>query len=114
MSDCIFCKIAEGQIPASKVYEDELICAFNDISPQAPVHALIIPKAHIADANSITEQTAAVVGHIFAHAGEIAEKLGVAASGYRIISNCGSDAGQTVAHLHFHLLGGKDMGEKLV
>ena len=114
MADCIFCKIIAGEIPSKKVYEDEQIYAFEDINPQTPVHVLIVPKAHIASANELNEDNAAVVAHIFAAAGKIAHRLGVAESGYRIINNCGDDAGQTVHHLHFHLLGGRSLGEKLV
>lgn len=114
MADCIFCKILAGEIPSQKVYEDDQIYAFEDINPQTPVHVLIVPKAHIASANELTQDNAAVVAHIFAAAGQIARQLGVAESGYRIINNCGDDAGQTVHHLHFHLLGGRSLGEKLV
>lgn len=114
MSDCIFCKIIAGEVPSSKVYEDDLIYAFRDISPQTPVHVLIVPKEHIANTNEITSQNAVAVARIFERAGEIASKLGVAQSGYRMITNCGADAGQTVNHLHFHLLGGRSLGEKLV
>ena len=109
MSDCIFCKIAAGEIPSNKVYEDENVYAFYDISPAAPVHVLIIPKTHIPSANALTEENAAVVGHIFTVAAQLAEKLGIAEKGYRIVNNCGEDGGQTVQHLHFHLLGGRSL-----
>lgn len=106
--DCIFCKIAAGEIPSKKVYEDEKLLAFYDLDPQAPVHVLIIPKAHIASANELTEQNSAVVGEIFLLAAKLAKELGLD-NGYRIVNNCGQDGGQTVQHLHFHLLGGRSM-----
>lgn len=108
--DCLFCKIINGDIPSDKVYEDELVYAFRDISPAAPTHVLIIPKAHIASANEINEENEAVVAHIFSVAGKLAKQLGIADSGYRIVNNCGKDGGQTVGHLHFHLLGGRNLG----
>lgn len=104
--DCLFCKIIAGEIPSTKVYEDELVFAFRDIAPQAPTHVLVVPKAHIADCNGITEENSAVVAHIFAVIPKIAAAEGLT-NGYRVVSNCGSDAGQTVQHLHFHILGGK-------
>ena len=112
--DCIFCKIIAGEIPSTKVYEDDLIYAFRDINAQAPEHVLIVPKAHMASANEITAENSAVVAHIFAKISEIAALVGIKDDGYRIINNCGKNGGQTVMHLHFHLLGGKDLGEKLV
>lgn len=114
MSNCIFCKIIAGEIPSNKVYEDELIYAFRDINPQAPVHVLIVPKMHIDSANAISAENSAVVAHIFSKVSEIAALVGVKDEGYRIINNCGENGGQTVLHLHFHLLGGKNLGEKLV
>ena len=107
--DCLFCKIINGDIPSSKVYEDELVYAFRDIEPQAPVHILIIPKEHIASANELTEENASVVAHIFAVAAKIAKAEGIAEGGYRIVNNCGEDGGQTVKHLHFHMLGGRSL-----
>lgn len=107
--DCLFCKIINGEIPSSKVYEDEKVYAFRDIEPQAPVHILIIPKEHIASANELTEENASVVGHIFAVAAKIAKDEGIADGGYRIVNNCGQDGGQTVGHLHFHMLGGRSL-----
>ena len=106
--DCIFCKIIAGDIPSTKVYEDELVFAFRDINPQAPTHILVIPKAHIASVNDITAENSAVVAHIFEVIPAIAaaEKL---TNGYRVVSNCGADAGQTVNHLHFHILGGREL-----
>ena len=104
--DCLFCKIAAGEIPSKKVYEDEQVYAFYDIDPQAPVHVLLIPKAHIASAAEITPENSAVVAHIFEVAAALAKKLGLD-DGFRIVSNCGESAGQTVRHLHFHLMGGR-------
>lgn len=108
MSDCLFCKIMAGEIPSSKVYEDETIYAFRDIAPQAPVHILVVPKDHIADCNAITAENSAVVAHIFEVIPQIAKAEGLT-GGYRVVSNCGPDTGQTVPHLHFHILGGKSL-----
>lgn len=107
--DCLFCKIINGEIPSTKVYEDDMVYAFKDISPIAPVHYLIIPKEHITGANKITPENSKYVAHIFEVAAKIAENEGFSDS-YRVITNCGEDAGQTVHHLHFHLLAGKKMG----
>ena len=106
MNDCIFCKIIHGDIPSTKVYEDELVYAFRDIQPAAPEHILIVPKEHICCANKLAEQHESLVGHIILTAAKIAKDLGFADDGYRIINNCGENAGQTVFHLHFHLLAG--------
>ena len=103
--DCLFCKIIAGEIPSAKVYEDENIYAFNDIAPEAPVHVLIVPKTHICCANAITEENSAYVARIFEKIPEIAKICGLE-NGYRIINNCGEDGGQSVMHLHFHLIGG--------
>lgn len=108
MSDCLFCKILCGEIPSTKVYEDDLVYAFRDINPQAPTHVLVVPKAHIADCNDVTSENSAVVAHIFTVIPEIARAEGLE-NGYRVVSNCGADAGQTVQHLHFHILGGKTL-----
>ena len=108
MENCLFCKIAAGIIPSTKVYEDELVYAFRDIAPQAPTHILVIPKAHIASCNGITAENSAVVAHIFQVIPQIAKEEGLE-NGYRVVSNCGDDAGQTVHHLHFHILGGKKL-----
>lgn len=105
--DCLFCKILNGDIPSSKVYEDETVFAFRDIEPQAPTHILIIPKQHIKSAAEINEENSAVVAHIFEVAAKIAEAEGLT-DGYRIVNNCGDSAGQTVKHLHFHLMGGRE------
>ncbi len=109
MMDCLFCKIAAGEIPSDKVYEDEFIYAFNDISPAAPCHVLIIPKEHIASANDITDENAGVISEIFKIAKKIAIEKGIAEKGYRIVNNCGEDGGQSVKHLHFHLIGGRSL-----
>ena len=106
MSNCLFCKIVAGEIPSTKVYEDELVLAFRDIAPQAPTHILVVPKTHIQDCNGITADNSAVVARIFEVIPQIAKAEGLV-NGYRVVSNCGSDAGQTVSHLHFHILGGK-------
>lgn len=105
MSDCLFCKIIAGQIPSTKVYEDERVYAFRDIAPQAPTHILVIPKVHIPDCNGVTAENSAVIAHIFQVIPAIAKAEGLE-GGYRVVSNCGPDAGQTVQHLHFHILGG--------
>lgn len=107
MSDCLFCKIAAGDIPSKKVYEDELCYAFYDIDPQAPTHFLVIPKEHIRSVSQVDETNAATVGHIFQVIAQVAKDLGLAS--YRVVSNIGPQAGQSVAHLHFHVLSGRDM-----
>ena len=114
MSDCVFCKIIAGEIPSKKVFEDEYVYAFEDINPQAPKHVLAVPKKHIASANEIDADNSKYVAHIFESAKKIAELMGIKNDGYRIINNCGKNAGQTVFHLHFHIMGGCDMGEKLL
>ena len=109
---CIFCKIVAGEIPSTKVYEDESILAFRDIAPMAPTHILVIPKTHIPSVDGITAENSAVVAHIFETIPTIAAKEGLT-SGYRVVSNCGDDAGQTVHHLHFHILGGKKLNVEM-
>ena len=109
MNDCLFCKIIAGEIPSRKVYEDDLCYAFYDISPLAPTHFLVVPKQHIASAAEVTEAEAAVVGHIYAVIARLAEQMGFA-DGFRVVTNCGEAAGQTVRHLHFHVLAGKTLG----
>lgn len=109
MNDCIFCKIAKGEIPSNKVYEDEKILCFHDISPEAPVHVLIIPKEHIECVNDINSENSSVISHVFTTIPEIVKKLGIDKSGYRVVTNTLSDGGQTVHHLHFHLLGGRNL-----
>ena len=112
MSACIFCMIVAGDIPSTKVYEDETVLAFRDINPQAPTHILVIPKAHIPSVDGITAENSAIVSHIFEIIPRIAAAEGLT-GGYRVVSNCGADAGQTVPHLHFHILGGKKLAEKM-
>ncbi len=107
--DCIFCKIVNGEIPSNKAYEDDKVLAFYDLEPQAPVHILIIPKEHIACAADITPENSAVIAHIFEVAAIIAKEKGLD-DGFRIVNNCGDSAGQTVKHIHFHLMGGRDFG----
>ena len=106
--DCLFCKIIAGVIPSTKVYEDDQVLAFRDIAPQAPSHILVIPKEHIPSVDGITAENSGVVAHIFQVIPQIAAAEGLK-DGYRVVSNCGADAGQTVHHLHFHILGGKPL-----
>ena len=106
--DCLFCKIVAGEIPSTKVYEDEKILAFRDIAPMAPTHILVIPKMHIPSVDGVNEENSAVVAHIFSKIPAIAAAEGLV-NGYRVVSNCGPDAGQTVNHLHFHILGGRQL-----
>ena len=109
---CLFCKIVAGEIPSTKVYEDELVYAFRDIAPQAPTHILVIPKEHLASVAEITQFNSHLVGHIFEVIPQIAEAEGLT-GGYRVVSNCGPDAGQTVNHLHFHILGGTELSTNM-
>lgn len=112
MNDCIFCKIAAGEIPSTKVYEDDKLLAFRDINPQAPVHILIIPKQHFESVNALDESSAPIVGEIMLVAKKLAKENGLD-GGYRLITNIGDDGGQTVKHLHFHLIGGVKLSEKM-
>jgi histidine triad (HIT) family protein len=112
MSDCLFCKIISGEIPSTKRYEDEDVIAFNDLYPQAPVHFLVVPKQHIAGAADITSENSAIVGKCFEVIAKITTQEQLA-SGFRVITNCGADAGQTIDHLHFHVLAGKKLGPML-
>ena len=105
--ECIFCKIIKKQIPCEMLYEDDKVIGFKDISPQAPIHVIIVPKQHFADLNCLKQSESEIIGHIFIVAKEIAGTLGIAESGYRIVTNCGEQGGQTVQHIHFHLLGGR-------
>ena len=107
MSDCLFCKIIAGEIPSNKVYEDDLCYAFYDINPQAPTHFLVVPKEHIQSVSAVNEENAPIVGHIFAVIAKLAGELGL--ESYRVVSNIGAQAGQSVFHLHFHVLSGRDM-----
>ena len=107
--DCIFCKIANREIPSDIVYEDDYVAAFKDLDPQAPVHVLVVPKQHIASWNELTAQDGELLSHIVLAVQEVAKITGIYESGYRVVNNCGVDGGQTVGHLHFHLLGGREM-----
>ena len=107
--DCLFCKIVNGEIPSKKVYEDDLVYSFYDIEPQAPFHILIIPKKHITSALEINDGNKDIVGHIFKVAAEIAKEHNIAEGGYRLVTNVGKDGGQTVGHMHFHMLGGRNL-----
>lgn len=110
MNDCLFCKIINGEIPSSKVYEDDLCFAFNDINPQAPVHVLVVPKVHIESVNEINQQNQDVVAHIFTVISKLKDTLNLD-NGYRVVTNIGNDGRQSVKHLHFHILGGKNLTE---
>ena len=114
MEDCIFCKIIKGEIQSKKVFEDDFVYAFYDINPQAKIHVIIVPKHHLESVNSIDETNSLLISKLFEKIPEIAKILGVKENGYRIITNIGENAGQTVKHLHFHLLAGEFLGEKLV
>lgn len=108
--DCIFCKIIEGAIPSKKVFENDSVVAFHDITPQAPIHILVIPKKHIASMNDVESGDFALIGEVHRAAQQIARELGIADTGYRLINNCGKDSGQVVFHIHYHLLGGGQLG----
>ena len=114
MENCLFCKIIKGEIPSTKVYEDEEILAFNDINPVAPIHILVIPKKHITSLAEMDNGDEIIVGKIYNVINEIAKKQGFKDKGYRVIVNCGKDGGQEVMHLHFHLLAGTQLGEKII
>lgn len=111
MSDCLFCKIINGEIPSKKVFENDKVYAFYDIAPQAPVHAVIVPKEHIESTSAITPHNSSAVSAVYEAIPEIAKLLGVDKDGYRIVNNCGKNAGQTVFHIHFHMLGGAEGGK---
>lgn len=113
MSDCLFCKIIAGEIPSTKVYEDETVYAFRDINPQTPVHILVVPKTHIESVAAVTNENKALVADCFAAIAKIAKAEGLD-SGYRVVSNIGEDGGQTVKHMHFHILGGVKMSDRVV
>jgi len=110
--DCIFCKIIKGDIPSAKVYEDELVYAFRDIAPQAPTHILVIPKEHLPSVDAVNAENSGLVAHIFEVIPQIAKAENLT-NGYRVVSNCGDDARQSVKHLHFHILGGKILSESM-
>ena len=114
MDDCLFCKIIKGEIPSQKVYEDDEILAFKDIHPAAPVHILVIPKKHIDSIAKMEKEDELLIGKIYTVINKIAEEQGVKEDGFRVIVNCGKNGGQEVMHLHFHLLAGTKLGEKIV
>ena len=114
MEDCIFCKIIKGEIPSTKVYEDEEILAFKDINPVAPIHILVIPKKHIESVVHLQKEDEAIVGKIYGVINKIAEEQGFKDEGFRVIVNCGENGGQEVKHLHFHILAGKKLGTKII
>ena len=114
MEECLFCKIIKGEIPSKKVYEDEDVLAFYDINPAAPIHILVIPKKHIKSLADIEEDDEKLLGKIHMIINKIAEEKGFKEEGYRVIINCGKNGGQEVMHLHFHILAGKKLGEKVV
>ena len=113
MDDCIFCKIISGEIPSDKIYEDDKIFVFSDINPEAPIHFLVIPKEHIASVNELTDTNADIISHIFLQIKKLVKQVGIDESGYRVITNTGDDAGQTVHHMHFHVIGRKKLSLKL-
>ncbi len=110
MSDCLFCNILAGKIPGTIVHEDDSVVALEDVNPQAPVHILIVPRKHIRGMNDLVEDDAGLIGHIHLVAGNLSRKKGISESGYRLLCNCGPDAGQAIDHIHFHLLGGRSLG----
>ncbi len=114
MEDCVFCKIIKGEIPTEKVYETEEILAFKDIHPAAPIHILVVPKKHISMLTDLKPEDEALIGKIYTTINKIAEQEGFKKQGYRVIANCGKDSGQEVMHIHFHVLGGKKLGDKIV
>ena len=114
MEDCVFCKIIKGEIPSEKVYEDDKVLAFKDINPATPIHVLVIPKEHVQDVLAIKQDNKEMFSDIFLAINKIAKQLGIEKDGFRIINNCGKDAGQEVMHLHFHLLAGGKMGPKII
>lgn len=109
MTNCLFCKIAAGEIPATMLYQDDHVVAFDDINPQAPIHKIIIPRQHIATLNEVTTNDASIVGHMLHTAANLAKQLNIAEDGYRVLMNCNGHGGQTVFHIHAHLLGGRQM-----
>ena len=114
MEDCVFCKIIKGEIPTEKVYETDEILAFKDIHPAAPIHILVVPKKHISMLTDLKPEDEALIGKIYTTINEIAEQEGFKKQGYRVIANCGKDSGQEVMHIHFHMLGGKKLGPKII
>jgi len=113
ISDCIFCQIVQGKIPSDTVYQDDELIAFKDINPVAPVHLVVIPKIHLRSLNDVTPENEGLIGHLFGVIRRLAEEFGVAESGYRVVTNTGTDGGQVVGHLHFHLLGGQALNARI-
>lgn len=113
MENCIFCKLAHHDIPTKVVYEDETVFAFEDMAPQAPVHILVIPKKHVADVAALTGEDDALIAHLIRVAAQIAQEKGIAATGFRLVTNCGKDARQSVSHMHIHLLGGAELADRM-
>ena len=109
MTDCLFCKIISGQIPANIIYQDEHVIAFDDINPQAPQHKIIIPRQHISTLNELVNVDKEIIGHLFQSAAKLANELGLADDGFRLVTNCNKNGGQTVFHIHIHLLGGRQL-----
>ena len=109
MENCIFCKIISGDIPSKKIYEDDKVYAFYDINPEAPTHFLVIPKEHIESANTLNDENINIISHVFKIINKLVVDLGISEKGYRIVNNCGEDGGQTVKHIHFHVLGGRSL-----
>ena len=114
MDDCVFCKIINGEIPSEKVYEDDEVIAFKDINPAAPIHILVIPKKHIPTLLDVSDEDNYLIGKIYKTINKIAKEIGIENDGFRVIANCGRDSGQEVMHIHFHVLAGKKLGEKIV
>ncbi len=114
MEDCIFCKIIKREIPSEIVYEDEKVIVFNDVNPAAPIHILVVPKKHIATLLEVSEEDDTLISYIYQVINKIAKERGFAENGFRVIANCGKDSGQEVMHIHFHVLGGKKLGAKIV
>ncbi len=114
MENCIFCKIINREIPSNIVYEDERVIAFNDVNPAAPIHILVIPKKHIETLLDVSEEDSSLIAYIYQIINKIAVEIGFAEKGFRVIANCGEDSGQEVKHIHFHVLAGKKLGDKIV
>ena len=114
MENCVFCKIINREIPSEIVYEDEKVIAFKDVNPAAPIHILVVPKKHIETLLDVSEEDSALIAHIYQVINKIARDNGFADKGFRVITNCGRDSGQEVMHIHFHVLGGKKLGDKIV
>lgn len=114
MEDCIFCKIINGEIPSEKLYEDDEVIAFKDIQPAAPIHVLVVPKKHISNLLEVKKEDSYLISHIYEVINKLAKDLSIEEEGFRVIVNCGKDAGQEVMHIHFHLLAGKKLGGKII